>query len=118
MITLGEAIVRECSTMQKAFTKALEPQLTALDKLRRAIENSPRSLAQRAQVRLKEARTNFSNLCSMTYREMLLLVQSFYERDSLALVEQHSPPLLSRHLSSNAPPASMRTRSRTRLVST
>lgn len=109
MITLGEAIERECSTMQKAFVKALSPQLAQLEKLRRAIENSPRSLAQCAQVKLSKARRDFANLCSMTYREMLSLVQYLYERNSLALVAQHSPPNLSRHLSSNAPPAYLRT---------
>ena len=35
-----------------------------------------------------------------------------------ALVAQHSPPNLSRHLSSNAPPASMRAKSRAALVLT
>lgn len=107
--SLREAIARENETRQKAFVKAFSPQLAQLEKLRRAIENSPRALAQRAQVRLTKARTDFLNLCSMTYKEMLLLVQSFYERNSLALVEQHSPPNLSRHLSSNAPPAYLRT---------
>lgn len=116
--SLREAIARENETRQKAFAKALSPQLAQLEKLRRAIANSPRSLAQCAQVRLTKARTDFLNLCSMTYKEMLLLVQSFYERNSLALVEQHSPPNLSRHLSSNAPPASMRAQSRAALVLT
>ena len=35
-----------------------------------------------------------------------------------SLVAKHSPPNLSRHLSSNAPPASMRAQSRAALVST
>ena len=103
----GEAIARKCSTMQKAFAKAVSPQLTALDKLRRALENSPRALAQRAKVKL----TDFAKLCSMTFQEMLSLVQYLYERNSLTLIEQHSPPLLSRHLSSNAPPTYARTQS-------
>jgi hypothetical protein len=46
------------------------------------------------------------------------LVSTYVLEVPRALVAQHSPPNLSRHLSSNAPPASMRAKSRAALVST
>lgn len=44
------------------------------------------------------------------------LVSTYVLEVPRALVEQHSPPLLSRHLSSNAPPALLRAQSRAALV--